>query len=69
MAKTNKIKMKTKRALAKRVSVTGSGKWKREQAFTGHLSQNKSTKQKRQLRKSSLVDKTDYKRLKKLLHN
>ncbi|AHF57838.1 MULTISPECIES: 50S ribosomal protein L35 [Spiroplasma] len=60
-------KMKTKRALAKRVKVTGSGKWKRANAYTSHLAQNKSTKQKRHLRKASLIDKTDQKRLKDLI--
>ena len=38
-------KMKTKRALAKRVKVTGSGKLKRWSAYTSHLSHNKSQKQ------------------------
>ena len=60
-------KMKTKRALAKRVKVTKSGKWKRASAYTSHLAQNKSTKQKRHLRKASLIDKTDQKRLKDLI--
>jgi large subunit ribosomal protein L35 len=55
-------KMKTKRALAKRVRVTGSGKFKRHSAYTSHLAPRKTTKQKRHLRKASLVSKSDYKR-------
>ncbi|AGM25195.1 50S ribosomal protein L35 [Spiroplasma syrphidicola EA-1] len=60
-------KMKTKKSLAKRVKVTGTGKWKIASAYTSHLAQNKSTKQKRHLRKASLMDKTDQSRLKNLL--
>ncbi|WP_342252615.1 50S ribosomal protein L35 [Spiroplasma endosymbiont of Amphibalanus improvisus] len=62
-------KMKTKSALAKRVKVTASGQMKRKNAYTSHLAQNKSTKQKRQSRKSTLMDHSDFKRNKHLLHN
>ena len=60
-------KMKTKKALAKRVKRTGSGKLKRGCAYVSHLAPRKSTKQKRHLRKARLVSKSDYKRLKFLL--
>ena len=60
-------KMKTHRGAAKRVKRTGSGKLKRSRAFTSHLFANKSTKQKRKLRKASLVHKSDMKRVKQLL--
>lgn len=60
-------KMKTKKALKKRIKVTGSGKWMRSGAFVSHLAQNKSTKQKRQLRGWSEVSASDYKRLKDLI--
>ncbi|MCP4336731.1 MAG: 50S ribosomal protein L35 [Mycoplasma sp.] len=59
-------KQKTKSALTKRVKVTGSGKVKRGQAFRSHLAQNKTTKQKRQSRKSDLMSKSDIKRFKGL---
>ncbi len=59
-------KQKTKSALTKRVKVTGSGKVKRGQAYRSHLAQNKSTKQKRQSRKSDLMAKSDMKRFKGL---
>ena len=36
-------KMKTKRALAKRVKVTGSGKLKRSHAYTSSFSTKKNT--------------------------
>lgn len=60
-------KMKTHRGAAKRVKRTGSGKLKRSRAYTSHLFANKSTKQKRQLRKTTLVSKSDAKRVSQLL--
>lgn len=60
-------KMKTKKTLAKRVKVTGSGKLKRHHAYTSHFAANKSHKQKVHLRKSALVSKSDLKRIKELL--
>lgn len=62
-------KMKTNRALAKRVKRTGSGKLKRGRAYVSHLAPHKTTKQKRHLRKASLVHKTDYKRVKLMLQD
>ncbi|MGY6172101.1 50S ribosomal protein L35 [Candidatus Mycoplasma pogonae] len=59
-------KMKTKSALTKRIKVTGKNKVKRSQAYRSHLAQNKSTKQKRQSRKSTLMSPADLKRLKGL---
>ncbi len=60
-------KMKTKRGAAKRFKKTGSGKIKRAQAFTSHILTKKSTKRKRNLRKSSLVDSTNTKTIRKIL--
>ncbi len=60
-------KMKTKRTLAKRVKVTGSGKIKRHHAYTSHFAANKTHKQKVGLRQSAIMDKTDVKRIKELL--
>lgn len=60
-------KMKTKSAAAKRFKTTKSGKIKRKQAYTSHLAPNKTTKQKRHLRKDDLVHKTDFKRIKQLI--
>lgn len=62
-------KMKTHRGMAKRFKKTASGKLKRSRAFTSHLAANKTTKQKRKLRKSSLVSKGDYRRVRHLLDN
>ncbi|MBV1709419.1 MAG: 50S ribosomal protein L35 [Firmicutes bacterium HGW-Firmicutes-10] len=62
-------KMKTKKALAKRVKRTGSGKLKRSHAYISHFAANKSQKQKRKLRKGTLVSKSDYKRIKLMLQD
>ncbi|MCM3002757.1 50S ribosomal protein L35 [Priestia koreensis] len=62
-------KMKTHRGAAKRFKRTGSGKLKRSHAYTSHLFANKSTKQKRKLRKASLVSTGDFKRIRHLLTN
>ena len=60
-------KMKTHRGAAKRFSRTASGKFKRNQGYHGHLYTHKSPDKKRQLKRPSLVDKTDEGRLKRLL--
>ena len=56
-------KMKSKRALMKRIKLTGTGKVVRHHAYVSHLAPHKTHKQKRQLRKAGLIDKTDYKRI------
>lgn len=62
-------KMKTHRGGAKRVKRTGSGKLKRDHAYTSHLFANKTTKAKRKLSKSGFISKSDYKRVKHMLTN
>lgn len=56
-------KQKTHKGMAKRFKRTGSGKLKRSHAKRSHLFANKTQKQKRQLRQSALVDKSDQKRI------
>ncbi|MFZ4483059.1 MAG: 50S ribosomal protein L35 [Chthoniobacterales bacterium] len=58
---------KTKKAVAKRFKITGTGKVLRAQASRRHLLSSKSSKRKRQLAKNVLVDKTDVKRIKENL--
>lgn len=60
-------KLKTKRAVAKRFKVTGSGQISRHKANTQHILGKKSTKRKRNLRKATLTDKTVVKTIKKKL--
>ena len=49
-------KVKTKRAAAKRFTKTGSGELKRMKAYKSHILTKKSTKRKRNLRKSTIMD-------------
>lgn len=60
-------KMKTHRGAAKRFKKTGSGKLKRANAFKSHILTKKSSKRKRNLRKTSYVSPTQEKNMKKLL--
>lgn len=60
-------KMKTKRGAAKRFKLTGSGQIKRSRAFTSHILTKKTTKRKRNLRKSGLVDSSDLKGMRRIL--
>lgn len=60
-------KQKTHRGLAKRVERTGKGGLKRFRAFTSHRFHGKTKKQRRQLRKASMVAKGDYKRIRQQL--
>ncbi len=60
-------KMKTNKGAAKRFSRTGSGKVRRNSAFTSHILTSKTTKRKRNLRKSSIMATPDAKRIKVLI--
>ena len=60
-------KIKTSRAAAKRFTKTGSGKLKRNKAYKSHILTKKTTKRKRNLRKSTLADETNVKNMKKIL--
>ena len=60
-------KIKSNRAAAKRFGVTGSGKYTRNKAFSSHILTTKTTKRKRNLRKSALVDKTNVRQVSRLL--
>jgi len=61
-------KQKTKSSVKKRFSVTGTGKIKRKHAFKSHILTKKSTKRKRQLTHSGLVDSTEMKSIKRMLN-
>ena len=60
-------KMKTHRGAAKRFKRTATGKIKRFKAYKSHLTGKKSPKRVRTLRKSSLVSKSDQKRIDQLI--
>ena len=56
-------KQKTHRGSAKRFKRTASGGLKRHRAFTSHRFHGKTTKQRRQLRKATMVHESDLKRI------
>ena len=60
-------KMKSKKALTKRIKVKGSGKVSRHHAYVSHLAPHKTHKQKRHLRKETTVSSADMKRIKYLI--
>ncbi len=61
-------KKKTKSSAKKRFTITGTGKVKRKHAFKSHILTKKSTKRKRQLTHSTLVDKTEMNNVKDMLN-
>ena len=60
-------KMKTNSSAKKRFTTTGTGKIKRKHAFKSHILTKKTTKQKRNLTHSGLVDKADEANVKHML--
>jgi large subunit ribosomal protein L35 len=60
-------KMKTKKGVKKRFKVTKNGKVKRHKEGARHILTKKSRKKKRNLKSSTLVDKTFEKKIKKLM--
>lgn len=60
-------KQKTHRASAKRFSFTKTGKVKRASAFRKHILTKKTTKRKRQLRKTAYASATEAKIIRKLV--
>jgi len=52
-------KIKTNRGAAKRFSLTKGGKIKRSKAYTSHILTSKNSKRKRNLRKSTLISKSE----------
>ena len=60
-------KIKTNRGAAKRFSKTGSGKIRRNKAFTSHILTKKTTKRKRGLRQPTLVNQNDAKNISRLI--
>ncbi|MGH2575399.1 MAG: 50S ribosomal protein L35 [Ignavibacteria bacterium] len=61
-------KMKSNRGAAKTFKRTGTGKFKRANAFRKHLLTKKTKTRKRHLRHSSIVSKADQKRVARMLN-
>ncbi|MCX7788621.1 MAG: 50S ribosomal protein L35 [Spirochaetes bacterium] len=60
-------KMKTRKSASKRYSITGNGKVKYKKQGLRHILTKKSSKRKRQLRKSGILSKVEVKRIRTLL--
>ena len=60
-------KIKTKKAAAKRFSLTGGGRLRRRRAYHSHNLGKKTKKQKRRLRQPALVAPADERRIKRAL--
>jgi len=60
-------KKKSKSSVKKRFELTGTGKVKRKHAFKSHILTKKSTKRKRNLTQTTMVDKTDAANIKEML--
>jgi large subunit ribosomal protein L35 len=60
-------KMKSKSGAKKRFDVTGTGKIKRKHAFKSHILTKKTKKRKRNLTKTTLVNKADEKNVREML--
>ena len=61
------MKKKTKKAAAKRFTITGTGRVRRNKAFKSHILTKKTAKRKRHLRKATVASGADNVRLKHLL--
>ena len=60
-------KIKTRRAAAKRLRRTGSGKFRSHHAFASHIFTSKSRKRKRGLRKAAIIHVADERRVGRML--
>ncbi|SEA67400.1 LSU ribosomal protein L35P [Desulfuromusa kysingii] len=60
-------KIKTNRGAAKRFRKTGTGKIRRNKAYTSHILTKKTTKRKRDLRQSVIVAKADARNIAQLV--
>ena len=56
--------MKSNRGAKKTFKETASGKFKRKSAYKSHILSSKTTKRKRKLRRTTLVSKSELKRVK-----
>jgi large subunit ribosomal protein L35 len=60
-------KIKTNRGAAKRFRKTGTGKIRRNKAYTSHILTSKTTNRKRNLRQGTTVNKADERNISQLI--
>jgi large subunit ribosomal protein L35 len=61
------MKLKTKKAAAKRFRVTGGGKIKMRHSFHSHILTKKSSKRKKRLTRSAILSAADHRRVRRML--
>ena len=61
-------KLKTRSSVKKRFKLTANGHVKRKKAYTSHILTKKSPKRRRNLRKGTLIDSTQEKKIKTMLN-
>jgi large subunit ribosomal protein L35 len=61
-------KIKTSKSAAKRFTFTATGKVKHKSSNVRHILTKKTTKRKRQLRKTTVLSPSEMKRIKRLIH-
>ena len=59
-------KLKTRKAAAKRIKITGTGKYMRRQTHRSHLLTDKRSKRKRELSNDLVISKTDVQNVKRM---
>jgi large subunit ribosomal protein L35 len=62
-----KLKLKTHKGAAKRFKLTATGKVVRGHAYARHILTSKSSKRKRKLDQTTLVDPSDVRRIRRML--
>ncbi len=62
-------KIKSNKAASKRFKKTGTGKLRRNRAYKGHILTKKTRKRKRKLRKSTIANHADLRRLRRIIHD
>jgi len=60
-------KLKTRKAVKKRVTITKTGKAKAKKSFSGHLMTSKNRKRKRNLKQKAVLTKTESAKLRKMI--
>ncbi len=60
-------KFKTRKAISKRIKITGTGKLKKRRAARSHLKEKKPSRRRRRYQYLESLSKSDQKRIKKLI--
>ena len=61
-------KIKRNKSAQKRFKITGTGRIKRSKAYHTHIFTKKSSKRLRHLRQQTMLDKSNYKKIRRLLN-